>query len=77
MDIVIRVLQLLLSLSILVFIHELGHYSMARFFGARVEKFYLFFNPWFSIFKWKSKRSGTGLRPWLAPSRWLLPDSLV
>ena len=51
MDIVIRVLQLLLSLSILVFIHELGHYSMARFFGARVEKFYLFFNPWFSIFK--------------------------
>lgn len=59
MDIAIRVLQLLLSLSILVFIHELGHYSMARFFGARVEKFYLFFNPWFSIFKWKSKRSGT------------------
>ena len=59
MDIAIRVLQLLLSLSILVFIHELGHYSMARFFGARVEQFYLFFNPWFSIFKWKSKRSGT------------------
>ena len=59
MDIAIRVLQLLFSLSILVFIHELGHYSMARFFGARVEKFYLFFNPWFSIFKWKSKRSGT------------------
>ena len=59
MDIAIRVLQLLLSLSILVFIHELGHYSMARFFGARVEKFYVFFNPWFSIFKWKSKRSGT------------------
>lgn len=59
MDIAIRVLQLLLSLSILVFIHELGHYSMARFFGARVEKFYLFFNPWVSIFKWKSKRSGT------------------
>ena len=59
MDIAIRVLQLLLSLSILVFIHELGHYSMARFFGARVEKFYLFFNPWFSIFKWTSKRSGT------------------
>ena len=59
MDIAIRVLQLLLSLSILVFIHELGHYSMARFFGARVNKFYLFFNPWFSIFKWKSKRSGT------------------
>ena len=54
-----RIFQLLFSLSILVFIHELGHYSMARFFGARVNKFYLFFNPWFSIFKWKSKRSGT------------------
>ena len=59
MDIAMRVFQLLLSLSILVFIHELGHYLMARFFGARVEKFYLFFNPWFSLFKWKSKRSGT------------------
>ena len=59
MDIAIRIFQLLFSLSILVFIHELGHYSMARFFGARVEKFYLFFNPWFSLFKWKSKRSGT------------------
>ncbi|GGM55257.1 zinc metalloprotease [Porphyromonas pasteri] len=59
MDIAMRIFQLLFSLSILVFIHELGHYSMARFFGARVEKFYLFFNPWFSIFKWKSKRSGT------------------
>jgi RIP metalloprotease RseP len=59
MDITIRILQLLFSLSILVFIHELGHYSMARFFGARVEKFYLFFNPWFSLCKWTSKRSGT------------------
>ena len=59
MDIAIRIVQLLFSLSILVFIHELGHYSMARFFGARVEKFYLFFNPWFSLFKWTSKRSGT------------------
>ena len=59
MDITIRILQLLFSLSILVFIHELGHYSMARFFKARVEKFYLFFNPWFSLLKWTSKRSGT------------------
>lgn len=59
MDIAIRVFQLLFSLSILVFIHELGHYAMARFFGARVEKFYLFFNPWFSLLKWTSKRSGT------------------
>lgn len=54
-----NILQLLASLSILVFIHELGHYTMARLFGTRVEKFYLFFNPWFSLLKWKSPRSGT------------------
>lgn len=52
-------LQLIASLSILVFIHELGHFAFARLFGARVEKFYLFFHPWFSLFKYKSKRSGT------------------
>lgn len=54
-----NILQLIVSLSILVFIHELGHFSMARLFGARVEKFYLFFNPWFSLLKWRSPRSGT------------------
>lgn len=54
-----NILQLIISLSILVFIHELGHFAMARWFGARVEKFYLFFNPWFSLFKYKSKRTGT------------------
>ncbi|KGN72090.1 RIP metalloprotease RseP [Porphyromonas sp. COT-239 OH1446] len=53
------VLQLLASLSLLVFIHELGHFAFARLFGARVERFYLFFHPWFSIFKYRSKRSGT------------------
>lgn len=41
----IRALQLVLSLSILVFIHELGHFLFARLFKVRVEKFYLFFNP--------------------------------
>ena len=51
----LKALQLVLSLSILVFIHELGHYSWARIFGIKVEKFYLFFNPGFSIFKWKPK----------------------
>lgn len=45
--------QLILSLSILIIIHELGHFMAARFFKTRVEKFYLFFNPWFSL--WKSK----------------------
>lgn len=54
-----NILQLLVSLSILVFIHELGHFAMARLFGTRVEKFYLFFNPWFSLFKYTSRRSGT------------------
>ena len=47
----IRGLQLLLSLSILVVLHELGHYLAARYFKTRVEKFYLFMNPGFSLFK--------------------------
>lgn len=54
-----NIVQLIASLSILVFVHELGHFFFARLFGTRVEKFYLFFNPWFSLFKWQSKRSGT------------------
>lgn len=45
--------QLLLSLSILVILHEFGHFITARWFGCRVEKFYLFFDPWFSILKKK------------------------
>lgn len=53
MDFWIKAAQLLLSLSILVVLHEFGHYLTARYFGIRVEKFYLFFNPWFSLFKKK------------------------
>lgn len=53
MEIVIKVVQLLLSLSILVIFHEFGHYIAARIFKTRVEKFYLFFDPWFSLFKIK------------------------
>lgn len=45
--------QLLLSLSILVIIHEFGHYITAKWFKCKVEKFYLFFDPWFSLFKKK------------------------
>lgn len=45
--------QLILSLSILVVLHEWGHFFPARLFGTRVEKFYLFFDPWFSLFKKK------------------------
>jgi regulator of sigma E protease len=44
---------LIFSLSILVIIHEFGHYITAKWFKCRVEKFYLFFDPWFSIFKKK------------------------
>jgi regulator of sigma E protease len=45
--------QLILSLSILVVLHEFGHFMFARLFKTRVEKFYLFFDPWFSLFKVK------------------------
>ena len=57
--ILIKALQLILSLSILVIIHEFGHFLFARLFKIRVEKFYLFFNPWFSLFKYKPKNSDT------------------
>lgn len=49
--ILIKAAQLILSLSILVVLHEFGHFMFARLFKARVEKFYLFFDPWFSLFK--------------------------
>lgn len=49
----IKAAQLILSLSILVILHEFGHYITARIFKCRVEKFYLFFDPWFSIVKKK------------------------
>lgn len=58
-SILIKVAQLFLSLTILVIIHELGHYIAARIFKVRVDKFYVFFNPWFSLFKWKPKNSDT------------------
>lgn len=51
MGYLIITLQLLLSLSILVVLHELGHFLTAKKFGMRVEKFYLFFDPWFSLYK--------------------------
>jgi regulator of sigma E protease len=53
MDFLIKAAQLLLSLSILVVLHEFGHFLPARLFKIRVEKFYLFFNPWFSVIKKK------------------------
>ncbi len=53
MEILIKALQLILSLSILVVLHELGHFLPAKYFKTKVEKFYLFFDPWFSLFKKK------------------------
>lgn len=53
MEYVVMVGQLMLSLSILIVLHEMGHFLPARWFKTRVEKFYLFFDPWFSLFKKK------------------------
>ena len=55
----IRALQLILSLSLLVIIHEMGHFLFAKLFKTRVEKFCLFFDPWLTLFKFKPKRSET------------------
>ncbi len=53
--------QFILSFSILIVLHELGHFLTAKRFGCRVEKFYLFFNPWFSLFKKKKGETEYGL----------------
>ena len=55
----IPALQLIMSLSLLVIIHEGGHFLFARLFKTRVEKFCLFFDPWFTLFKFKPKNSET------------------
>ena len=56
-----QVFYLILSLSILVVLHEFGHFITARWFGCRVEKFYLFFNPWFSLVKKKVGETEYGI----------------
>lgn len=55
----IRALQLIMSLSLLVIVHEGGHFLFARLFKTRVEKFCLFFDLWFTLFKFKPKNSET------------------
>ncbi|WP_343303282.1 RIP metalloprotease RseP [Chitinophaga niabensis] len=52
-EIFVKAGQLILSLSILVVLHELGHFIPAKLFKTKVEKFYLFFDPWFSLFKFR------------------------
>ncbi len=61
MEILVKITQLLLSLSILVILHEFGHFAFAKIFKTRVEKFYLFFNPWFSLFKRKIGETEYGI----------------
>lgn len=61
MEIVTKISLFLLSLSILVIFHELGHFIAAKIFRTRVEKFYLFFNPWFELFKFKIKDTEYGI----------------
>ena len=57
MEVILKILQVILSLSLLVLVHELGHYIAARIFKIRVEKFYLFFPP--AVFKFKPRGSET------------------
>lgn len=61
MEIFVKIAQFVLSLSILVVCHEMGHFLFAKLFKTRVEKFYVFFNPWFSLFKWKRKETEYGI----------------
>lgn len=57
----IKATQLILAFAILVIIHEFGHFLFARMFGVKVEKFYIFFDPWTELFKWKPKKYIGGL----------------
>ncbi len=59
MEVLIKIAQVILALSFLILIHESGHFLFARLFKIRVDKFYLFFDPWFSLVKFKPKNSHT------------------
>ena len=61
MEILIKAAQFLLSLSLLIILHEFGHFAFAKLFKTRVEKFYLFFDPWFSLFKYKKGDTEYGI----------------
>jgi regulator of sigma E protease len=61
MEIAIKLFQFILSISILVILHELGHFLPAKWFKTKVEKFYLFFDPWFSIAKKKIGETEYGI----------------
>src|SRR5450432_43781 len=57
----VKAAQLILSLSLIVIVHEFGHFLPAKFFKCRVEKFYLFFDPWFSLLKKKVGETEYGI----------------
>ena len=59
MAVLMKILQVVLALSLLVLVHEFGHYFFARLFKIKVEKFYLFFDAGFALFRWKPKKSDT------------------
>ncbi len=61
METLIKIAQFFLSLSLLVGIHEFGHFIVAKIFKIRVEKFYIFFDPWFSLFKWRKGETEYGV----------------
>ena len=61
MELFIKIIQFFLCFTILVGIHELGHFVMARLFRIRVEKFYIFFDPWFSLFKFRRGHTEYGV----------------
>ena len=72
MDFWIKAAQLFLSLAILVTLHEFGHFIPARLFKTRIEKFYLFFNPFFSVFR-RKKVNGVTKTAWFtkdSPKEW-------
>lgn len=63
----IKAAQLILALALLVTVHEFGHYIFARIFGMRVDRFYLFFNPWFSLLKYFPDKGRVELIAWTTP----------
>lgn len=58
-EFLIRLLQFIMSISLLILLHEGGHFFFSKLFGVRVEKFYLFFDSWFHLFEWKPRKSDT------------------
>src|ERR1700756_5597575 len=61
MGVLVQITQFILSLSILIILHEAGHFFSARLFKIKVEKFYLFFDPWFSLVKKKIGETEYGI----------------